>query len=604
MNRRDFLRATGFFTVSAAGVLAGCGDDGDGSEAKGTYAFPQGVASGDPRDASVVFWTRAVRTDAAAVSDVAVTLEVATDERFSSVIGRVALVAQERFDFTVRHKLTGLQPYTRYYYRFVAGKDASTSGQARTTPRVDMANPPTELRFAFFTCQDWLVNHWEAMRWMAAEELDFVVHLGDYIYEAIGQSFQAGQAEQAHTELKLPNGTALSSGGRYATTLADYRYLYRTYRSDARLQNVHSRFPAIMVWDDHEFTDDSWQDRQTYTNENKTETSRRRIANQAWAEYTPVDWGDIAFNAQATTGFDNIRIYRDIEFGSLMHLVMTDQRLYRDDHLVNEAAYARQLLAVGQAADPVNGDNSIGARYFVPRPLLQQAEGAVKTALGREPQILGPTQTAWWKDRMAKATAVWKVWGNEVTLNRMWLDLRNAAPAPFNQLYVVNADVWDGYPSHKKDLMSFLKTGGIQNVVAITGDLHAFQAGVVRDDVDSASAQPVLADFVSAGISSGSFYSYVRAGAQATPNNPLAPLVTSPATFNGTLKAANPDFAYVDFDAQGYASVRVTAQTFEVTFVKVNGIGANGALPSPVVAKRTRIALNAGSLELKVTDNV
>ena len=590
MDRRQFLSRSAFFTVAAASLTA-CGGGG-GTEGAGTYQFPQGVASGDPRESSLVFWSRCVRTTGAA-GDINVRLQVSTTAQFSNLLADLPLVASAAYDNTVRAKVTGLPAATPLYYRFLAGNDVSAVGVGKTAP----ASTATlaQLRFAWFTCQDWSVNHWAAMSLLAAEDLDFVVHLGDYIYETVGAAFQSGAAEPAHARISLPDGTKLSDGTVYATTLADYRTLYKTYRGDARLQAIHAKFPLIATWDDHEFSDDCWQDHQTYTNANLQQTARRRAANQAWVEYMPVDFGDVSFDS-ANAAFNNLRIYRDFRFGTLMHLVMTDERLYRDDHVVDEAT-----IATAQGHDPINGSDSIGARYFVQVPVLQQFEALKTQALGRVPSILGTTQTAWWKQTLSNSTATWKVWGNEVMLSRLWLDLRASAPAPYNAQYVVNCDGWDGYPSHKADLLGHITSNNIQNVVAITGDLHAFQCGVVRDKPDTSTGTPAVVDFVSAGISSSSFYSYVKAGAGTTP---LAALVTSPAVFDAVLKGNNPDFAYVDHDAQGYASATLTASSLQVIYTKMKPLTSNGTVPDSPVLKRTRITLAAGSKTPVVTDNV
>lgn len=590
MDRRQFLSRSAFFTVAAASLTA-CGGGSD-SEGAGTYQFPQGVASGDPRESSLVFWSRCVRTTGA-VGDINVRLQVSTTAQFSNLLADLPLVASATYDNTVRAKVTGLPAATPLYYRFLAGNDVSAVGVGKTAP----ASTATlaQLRFAWFTCQDWSVNHWAAMSLLAAEDLDFVVHLGDYIYETVGAAFQSGAAEPAHARISLPDGTKLSDGTVYATTLADYRTLYKTYRSDARLQAIHAKFPMIATWDDHEFSDDCWQDHQTYTNANLQQTARRRAANQAWVEYMPVDFGDVSFDS-SNAAFNNLRIYRDFRFGTLMHLVMTDERLYRDDHVVNEAT-----IATAQGHDPINGSDSVGARYFVQVPVLQQFEALKTQALGRVPSILGTTQTAWWKQTLSNSTATWKVWGNEVMLSRLWLDLRASAPAPYNAQYVVNCDGWDGYPSHKADLLGHITSNNIQNVVAITGDLHAFQCGVVRDKPDTSTGTPAVVDFVSAGISSSSFYSYVKSGAG---TSPLAALVTSQATFDAVLKANNPDFAYVDHDAQGYASATLTASSLQVIYTKMKPLTSSGTVPDSPVLKRTRITLAAGSKQPVVTDNV
>ncbi|HZX27240.1 MAG TPA: alkaline phosphatase D family protein, partial [Telluria sp.] len=187
------------------------------------------------------------------------------------------------------------------------------------------------------------------------------------------------------------------------------------------------------------------------------------------------------------------------------------------------------------------------------------------------------------------------------TLNRMWIDLRASAPAPYNNQYVVNADAWDGYPTARADLMGYLKAQNIRNVVAITGDLHAFQCGVIRDNPDPAVGTPVAVDFVAAGISSDSFYSYLHAGAGGTP---LAPLVATPQTFDAVIKGNNPDFVYADHNAQGFAIASVTAQSFQVVFHKVKPLNADGSKPASPLLKKTRITLAAGSTQPALEDNV
>jgi alkaline phosphatase D len=576
MDRRRFLGHSAFFTVAAA-ALSACGGGGDSPAPapppppppSGTYSFAQGVASGDPKSASVVFWTRCVRTDADP-ADIALTLQVSLDPSFQSMAAEVQLSASATHDFTVRAKVVNLPPATLVYYRFIAGTDVSTTGRAKTAPAAN-ANV-AQLNFAWFACQNWGFNHWGAMSLLVQEDLDFVVHVGDYVYEAVS----GGTAEPAHAPIALP------SGGSVATTLADYRLLYRTYRGDSRLQAIHAKFAMIATWDDHEFSSDAWADHQTSTIANLQETARRRAANQAWVEYMPVDFGDISFDA-ANTAYDNLRIYRDFRFGNLAHLVMTDERLYRDDHVVSETI----------------GSETLGSRYLVPRELLLASEVAKTTSLGRAPSILGLTQTQWWKDTLAGSTATWKLWGNAVMLSRLWLDMRSSPP-PDNLLYVLNCDSWDGYPSHKAELMDHLFSRAIDNVVALTGDLHAFQCGVVRGP-DASSGAPVLVDFVTAGISSTSFYSYVKSSTSGTA---FAPLLATGADFDALIEAHNPDFAYVDHDAQGYASAVLTAGSLVVTYTKVQPLNNDGTAPLVPLLERTRITLAAGSKVPSVADNI
>lgn len=446
INRRQFLKLGGFITVSVATAgLAACGgsdhsDAGVPLASGSDWKFPQSVASGDPRPDSAMLWTRVVPASLDAVApapagatEVAVRLIVSASDNTAALGSNKALSGttivdaklplKSDFDNTLRHKVTGLQPGQTYFYQFIAGDVRSNVGRFKTAPAAtaDVA----QLQFAYLTCQDWSINHWGALGHIAANEsLDFIVHLGDYIYETVGEAFQTGAVESRHDQLKLPDGTFKSgtSGAKYATTTADYRYLYKKYRTDTRLQAVHERFAFIAIWDDHEFTDDAWQDASTYEGivaadgSDLHQPSRRRSANQAWFEYMPAD---VTFDAAATT-FQNIQIYRDFQFGKLMQLVMTDERLYRADHAIPEASI-----------NPATGKplGSIGSRYLVPQQLFDSVEAqkmAAATKAGADPLaavgMLGTTQREWWKGKMKAATSTWKLWGNEVSLLRMGLN--------------------------------------------------------------------------------------------------------------------------------------------------------------------------------------
>ncbi|MBH9553684.1 alkaline phosphatase D family protein [Inhella gelatinilytica] len=577
MDRRNFLRtsalqAGALITASSAltgltGCSGGGGDAGtpiqplpptfpgtvtplpDTPAATGAYKFPQSVASGDPKPDGAVLWARIVPSTADDVASVAtgnfnIKLRVTSAGANAGLVGSTTALngtfeaeadvpVYAFYDHSVRHRITGLKPATVYYYQFTAGDSRSKIGRFKTAPAAD--TDLSSLKFAFLSCQDWSVNHWAGMDALAAEDVDFLVHLGDYIYETVGESFQTGAVEAAHTALVLPNGTSLPSGGKYATTTADYRYLYKRYRSDPRLQKVHERFAMVAVWDDHEFSDDCWGDRSTYDNgsfntttqiaDNTQQTARRLSASQAWFEYMPAD---IVYSHEPAQGITNIRIYRDLKFGKLMHLVMTDQRLYRADHLIPEAA-----------PNPMTGQpvGQIGARYMVPESMLGSTEAAKLKAASDaklpDPlalvSVLGGTQRQWWVDTMTQSTALWKVWGNEVSLLKMAVDGAKipSAPAAFKTQFVLNADQWDGFNGERSYLMGQLLTKGVKNVVAVTGDIHAFYAGVVMADYKAATPVPAMVDLVTAGMSSNSNFSYFLGAASQPAFAPLKPLVAT-----------------------------------------------------------------------------
>ncbi len=168
MQRRELLRrSAAFFSVITAGsVLSACGGDDDAPATEpgppeGSFRFDLGVASGDPRADSVVLWTRVQSSGNTQPDSIPLTLQVSLQEDFATLLVEQPLDASARYDHTVRTKIRQLQAATRYYYRFKAGSDVSATGISKTAPAADAQL--SSLRFAWFTCQDWSVNHWGAM---------------------------------------------------------------------------------------------------------------------------------------------------------------------------------------------------------------------------------------------------------------------------------------------------------------------------------------------------------------------------------------------------------------------------------------------------------
>jgi alkaline phosphatase D len=678
MDRRRFIKWGSFMTVSVASsvVLAACGggDDGDDGAAPPTTAppvppaqgstptpaalsFSQGVASGDPRPDSVVLWTRVDGGDG--VAPVSVRVQVASDSSFQSLVVDTMVSAAPEWDYTLRHKVTGMVANTVYYYRFITGAVTSMAGRTWTAPAA--TDSVAKLKFAFISSQDWETNHWAAFDAMQSEDIDFVVHLGDYIYEQVNRpALVTPSRDPQHGPITLPDGTKLDDGSVYATTLNDYRALYKAYRSDPRLQRVHANWPMIAIWNDHEFSNDCWQDHQTYTTQDlPPQTARRRSANQAWFEFMAAD---VPLSAADQT-INDIQIYRSFQFGDLATLVMTDQRLYRADHMISEQS-------VGSA---------IGSRYFVSKAAVAGAEQLKMQGNGNAltpVSMLGDTQRQWWQDQMSGANTTWKLWGNDVPLMRMQVDVfalvvdaltlavistnaalpplkstfrtilqqdlntalsQNLQPAPFAALntfgsglgfpeddtlavieglnamlppyamlttLLINADQWDGYAAERSNLMQFLGSQNIGNVVALTGDARAFFAGTVLDDFDT-TKKAVMVDLVTAGISSSSLATtYIEllndGGNNTTWLNQLA--VSSDLTKLDTLlKPNNAWLSYTDTDAQGYAVVTLTPGELTCTFKKVTPM-TNGQVPTAAqaIASSQVVTVAAGTAAVTV----
>jgi len=376
--RRRFLELT---LVSAGAVLGpiACGSDATAGALGADRVFPQSVASGDPRPNSVVLWTRVVDRDRAG-ADLDVSLELATDETFESVVsldGAASRILRARaeFDHCVKTRVDGLEPGTEYYYRFsyVRGGARSTTriGRTKTAPAEDA---DVKVRFAVVSCQDYAGKYFHAYRRLAALELDVIVHLGDYVYETTADpAFQSDDPARRVIFGKPDEALDLGDGGgRYqaAQSLDNYRDLYRLYRADPDLQAVHERFPMIAIQDDHEFSDDCHGDVATYQDGrvDETATQRRLAADQAWYEYMPVDLSRTPTQDwDASRAFpDELRYYRSFVFGRHVELVMTDLRRYRPDHLVPEDAFPGAIF-LDQAAllDVSNGElPSDAVAYF------------------------------------------------------------------------------------------------------------------------------------------------------------------------------------------------------------------------------------------------
>jgi alkaline phosphatase D len=671
MKRRDFLRGAGYFVAGAtlAGI-PGCGggdkSNPDAGITAGTFLFPQGVASGDPRTTSVVVWTRAVRADGA-TDPVAVTVQVASDAALGTVVVHQDVSATADSDHTIRVLITGLTAGTPYFYRFTAGLD-TISGQTHTAPD-DTAD--VQVNIGWVSCQDYQAGTYGAYRQMLvddaarapADQIHFVMHLGDVIYEAVGSDYQKAvddnftfitvkNADGSDRVVPpLPSGGGMKGGYTFAKTLDDYRHLYKTFMSDPDFQAARAKWPFIHTWDDHEFTDDCWQSMANYDNAHSTDEpsqTRRYAGSQAWFEYVPSQLtgsgGDahdfmsatVADAAFTTPDADNfvdepnnaaalgaITIYRSLRWGKHVDVIMTDQRSYRSDHAIPEDLTAtspeffnprnvliNNMVDVFDQGMTANGGNPPAVVNGFNNPRTTSPVGT----------MLGKTQKAWFKNAMMSSTATWRIWGNEVLIMQFFLKNPTTGPAA-GLLFadrIMDGDGWDGYPTERKELMTFLRANNIKNNIVLTGDIHAHFAGVVMDDYDAATPNPVGVELCSAGVSSNSMFSFFESatravpaglrglivvdatdmgGAKFTPNMNLLVLHGSDAaaTFDTSHDLAqaqaqydptiNPHLRYADSNAQGYGYLKVTATGCTGTLTTINRPTATPTTAGPGVLR-------------------
>lgn len=396
VKRRDFLRAT--LITAGAIFVPGCGPDNTDNPPPttktiddGAAFFPQAVASGDPKPDSVILWARIEDKDVAD-GDVSLEVQISTKEDFSALVmldeKAKAVKALAKYDHCAKARIAGLNPATVYYYRFLYAKGDKTfgsqTGRTKTAPATDA---DVAVKFAFVSCQDYIGRYYNAYVALAAEDIDFFVHLGDYIYETTGDpTFQNTDGRS----IKFTDQTgAIPLGDPQAPfyaakSLDNYRQIYRTIRSDKNLQKVHMLFPMIATWDDHEYSNDCHGAVATYFDGKKDEKDedRRKAANQAWFEYQPVDFAsqpDFAYDPKATYPND-IRIFRDFTFGQHVHLVMTDLRTYRATNLVAGDAFPGTVV-MDQTAVKAAANNMIPA-FASPYIDVETYQGGIyKTAL-------------------------------------------------------------------------------------------------------------------------------------------------------------------------------------------------------------------------------
>lgn len=349
------------------------------SQAEGTPFFPQSVASGDPTHDSVVLWTRLVVGDGAG-EDRVLGLTV-TAEGGLGMVGSTGklegadlysgppIPAPTSYDGCAKVRVTGLAPNQFYYYQFTYEDNGtprrSAVGRTRTAPE---ASDPAPIRFAVFNCSDYSGRYYNTLKHLneqEAENLNFVLHLGDYIYETTADpSFQTVDDNRKIT-FNEPEGAIQFAGFLAAKSLSNYRDLYKSYRSDPHLLRAHELFPWVVIWDDHEYSDDHYGITATYFDGKVAEANaeRKQSAEQAWMEFIPSGVGLDASGNGLSIGSESLyphtKIYRALNFGKNLDLILTDSRTKRPDHLVPENAFPGAIAldqeASRQTVEAVNG---------------------------------------------------------------------------------------------------------------------------------------------------------------------------------------------------------------------------------------------------------
>lgn len=410
--------------------------------------FALGIASGDPTPSGVVLWTRLALEPLAEDGKggmpsraVAVQWEVATDEGMGRPVARGTAVARPEDAHAVHVEVEGLRPGREYWYRFRVDGHLSPVGRTRTAPaRHEL---PSSLAMSFASCAHFEAGYFTAYRYLADDQPDLVLHLGDYQYEGKG------------------NPTAVRThAGTETVTLGGYRLRHAQYKTDPDLQTAHAVAPWLVVWDDHE-VDNNWaagipeNERADQWNDTPERfLARRANAFRAYYENMPL-------RRSSLPNGPDMRIYRRMQWGQLANFHMLDTRQYRDDQACGDGWDTN----CAEASDPSR-------------------------------TLTGDAQESWLRDGFSRSRARWDFLGQQVFFAQ-----RDGKVEP--ELLHASNDSWDGYTGSRDRVTQAWVDAGVRNPVVLTGDVHKHWAADLKADYADPDSAVVGTELVTTSITSG-----------------------------------------------------------------------------------------------------
>jgi alkaline phosphatase D len=551
ITRRDFLRIAAAIGAAAAwGRPVAAPSRMRWIERRDLY--PEGVASGDPRHDGVVLWTRRPGAD----RPIPLTVEVAEDAAFARVVATGRAVASPEYDWTVRVLVGRLKPGREYFYRFADASGAgSRVGRTVTAPADDDARA---VRFAFVSCQDPTIGSLDAWRRMIHEDeraapgerLDFVLHLGDFVYEVVNypEDRPQGYFDRTIREVfRYPRGQKIADF-HLPVDLGDYRALYRAYLREPELQDARARFPFVCMWDNHEFSWRGWQSMQNVGAGNVPAQTLKVAANQAWWEFQPARVatpGEPAPRAASGSGtsferfvaprvadapitrFDehglgqepnnlaairSLTAYRALRFGRHLDLLVTDQHSYRSEEPTSRPE-ARALSSAdfpNLMPEEAMAILDAGRAWNDGKPpaTIRFGDAEVPNFRRAEPpqSILGAEQKAWFLARLRSSRATWKVWGNSQGVLDWRADPQNL-PSGLTKPWPGAGYAGFGGGDHsaayreRAEIYDVVARERITGFACVSGDRHSFWAGLMAKALPPARFEPVGVAFITGSIS-------------------------------------------------------------------------------------------------------
>jgi len=512
--------------------------------------FLHGVASGDPLQTQVIIWTRVTPTDRSARLEVL--WEVAKDADFKNITATGKVLTTAAQDFTVKVDVTGLAAGQVYFYRFKSASTYSITGQTKT-----LATQVQSVQFAVCSCSNYPAGYFHVYKEMAKQDVDVVIHLGDYIYEY-------GMGGYA-TEEAVAMGRALADDNNAEIIrLDDYRKRYALYRLDQDLQAAHQRHPFIVIWDDHELANDTWEKgAENHQSDTEGDFLERKLAALAayfeWMPIRPID-------------DQHIKIYRQFDFGTLVQLTMLDTRIIARNVQLD---YANYMTATGLDIAKFQAD------------LINPVRS-----------LMGVEQRNWLLQKLQQSTATWNVLGQQILMSKMFVPAEllmslaeitagNPSPETLSKITTqitellkikarmdagdptvspeekarlavtapYNLDAWDGYFAEREILYGTLAQLK-KKVVVLAGDTHNARAS----DLSSKDGVLVGVELATSSVSSPGLEKYLSI--------PMQQLQAFEFAFTSLIEELN----YCNLNQRGYLKVRFIAEQVQADWIFVDSI--------------------------------
>ncbi|HEX8902177.1 alkaline phosphatase D family protein [Vitreimonas sp.] len=509
--------------------------------------FTHGVASGDPLPDGFILWTRFVGGDGR------IAWEVAEDEAFTRVAQRGVARASFASDYCVKADVRGLQPGRAYFYRFLSGAGPSFTGKTRTAP----ASGGDSLTVALFSCANFPFGYFHAYGHAAArEDIDLVLHTGDYIYEIQRGSYPSA-AEAVPGRIIDPVTETVS--------LSDYYQRYATYHTDGDLLELRRVKPMSVVWDDHEIANDAWMGG-AQAHQEPTEgryIDRVAAASKAYFDWMPIRRPD-----------NSVRLYRSFDWGDLARIVMLDTRYIGRDRQLDYRTTLGPQLAQGGA------DAAALAAEFR-RTILDDPNRSV----------MGATQEQWFARTLAESKQrgqAWQIISQQVVVGDQFAPagMTNLLPAdvsPGSRAWFAageqmsalglpwNLDAWQGYPAARARFLEACAANAA-NAVILGGDSHNCW---VNNLMAASGSRLAALEFAGGSVASPGFERSLTNAA--------------PGQRESMMRSSNPHMAFCDLTHRGYGVLKFTRTTCESEWLAFPDVRSARA-PTPLVTRFTSSA--------------